>query len=429
MAAKILLIEPDASQAAALERLLEFIDLPTVRIGAPSEWPALDGSVSPWTAVLLRVETLQDCRAELFATLAQASWPVPVICIGAPSGLVRQTDLDLIALTAPVKHRALADAVAQAERRGHTQRAGEVHFRPCGDSAAMRELRALIERVAPTEATVLVLGESGTGKELVARHLHELSARAAGPFVPVNCGAIPPELLESELFGHEKGAFTGALTARVGRFEYAAGGTLFLDEIGDMPAPMQVKLLRVLQERCFERVGGNRSIRCDVRIVAATHRDLDAAIGAGTFREDLYYRLNVFPLRVPALRERIEDLPALIEQLGARRRAEGGRAPQLARATVATLARHDWRGNVRELQNLLERLAILHPQGCIEPSQLPDRYRPAEPSAPRAGAIELRRKSLKSAPRSTIQRVIDEASPVACRMGPIPGAENRLARA
>ena len=188
----------------------------------------------------------------------------------------------------------------------------------------MRDVHRLIEQVAPFDTNVLILGESGTGKEMVARHIHELSGRAGHPFVPVNCGAIPADLLESELFGHEKGAFTGALSTRMGRFEFAEGGTLFLDEIGDMSLQMQVKLLRVLQERSFERVGSNRTIRCNVRIIAATHRDLDAAIGAGRFREDLFYRLNVFPVQMPPLRERLEDLPVLIEHLVQRQGQIGG---------------------------------------------------------------------------------------------------------
>ena len=189
----------------------------------------------------------------------------------------------------------------------------------------MRAVHRLIEQVAPFDTNVLILGESGTGKEMVARHVHELSGRAGHPFVPVNCGAIPADLLESELFGHEKGAFTGALSTRVGRFEFAEGGTLFLDEIGDMSLQMQVKLLRVLQERSFERVGSNRTIHCNVRIIAATHRDLDAAIIAGRFREDLYYRLNVFPLQMPPLRERLDDLPMLIEHLVQRQGQSAGK--------------------------------------------------------------------------------------------------------
>ena len=225
----------------------------------------------------------------------------------------------------------------------------------------MRAIHRLIEQVAPFDTNVLVLGESGTGKEMVARHIHELSGRAGHPFVPVNCGAIPADLLESELFGHEKGAFTGALSTRLGRFEFAEGGTLFLDEIGDMSLQMQVKLLRVLQERTFERVGSNRTILCNVRIIAATHRDLDAAILAGRFREDLFYRLNVFPVQVPPLRERLEDLPVLIDHLLRRQGQNAGRHIRLDKGAMHCLAANRWPGNVRELANLLERLAILYP--------------------------------------------------------------------
>jgi sigma-54 specific flagellar transcriptional regulator A len=193
--------------------------------------------------------------------------------------------------------------------------------------------------------------------------------------VPVNCGAIPADLLESELFGHEKGAFTGALTTRLGRFEFAEGGTLFLDEIGDMSLQMQVKLLRVLQERSFERVGSNRTIRCNVRIIAATHRDLDAAIGAGRFREDLFYRLNVFPVQMPPLRDRLEDLPVLIEHLVQRLGEISGRHIRIDKEAMNCLARNPWPGNVRELSNLLERLAILYPEQTISAADLPERYR------------------------------------------------------
>jgi sigma-54 specific flagellar transcriptional regulator A len=248
-------------------------------------------------------------------------------------------------------------------------------YRPTGRSSAVTALHRLIDQVAAHDTSVLILGESGTGKELAARHVHERSARAGQPFVPVNCGAIPAELLESELFGHEKGAFTGAITTRKGRFELAEGGTLFLDEIGDMNLHMQVKLLRVLQERVFERVGGNVSLRCNVRIIAATHRNLEEAIVAGTFREDLYYRLNVFPIEMPPLRARIEDLPELIDTL-VERNVRAGREPiRFSPAAMGALADHPWPGNVRELANLVERMAILHPNGIIEHSELPQRYR------------------------------------------------------
>jgi sigma-54 specific flagellar transcriptional regulator A len=233
----------------------------------------------------------------------------------------------------------------------------------------------LIDQVAPVDSTVLILGETGTGKGMVARYIHDLSDRAGRAFVPVNCGAIPPDLLESELFGHEKGAFTGALTTRVGRFEYAEGGTLFLDEIGDMSVQMQVKLLRVLQERSFERVGSNHTIDCNVRIIAATHRDLEAQMIAGTFREDLFYRLNVFPLQIPPLRERLGDLPILIKNLREKHTQLKGPVMSLAKDAIEALSHCEWPGNVRELSNLLERLSILYPEQVVHARQLPDRYR------------------------------------------------------
>jgi sigma-54 specific flagellar transcriptional regulator A len=244
-----------------------------------------------------------------------------------------------------------------------------------GQSHGIQEVRHLIEQVSGSDANVLILGESGTGKEVVARNIHYHSARRSGPFVPVNCGAIPPDLLESELFGHEKGAFTGAITSRKGRFELAEGGTLFLDEIGDMPMPMQVKLLRVLQERVFERVGGSSVIKANVRIVAATHRNLEAMISSGEFREDLYYRLNVFPIEMPSLKERKEDIPLLLQELLTRLEAEGGQPICFAPRAVNSLMEHDWPGNVRELANLVERMVILYPNSLVDVNHLPVKYR------------------------------------------------------
>jgi len=243
-----------------------------------------------------------------------------------------------------------------------------------GRSEQIQQVRQLIEQVKNSEATVLILGESGTGKEVVAKHLHEQSPRHQGPFIPVNCGAIPAELLESELFGHEKGSFTGATHARQGRFEAAKAGTLFLDEIGDMPLAMQVKLLRVLQERTFERVGSNKTIEADVRILAATNTNLEKLITEGKFREDLFYRLNVYPVELPALRQRTGDIPALIEELTARLEKANRASIRLTMDAIHALCQYQWPGNIRELANLIERLAILYPNALVSAQELPKKF-------------------------------------------------------
>jgi sigma-54 specific flagellar transcriptional regulator A len=252
---------------------------------------------------------------------------------------------------------------------------------PTGTSAAIRDVINLIRQVADHDSTVLILGESGTGKEVAARAVHDLSPRRQRPFVAVNCGAIPAELLESELFGHEKGAFTGAVSARKGRFEIAEGGTLFLDEIGDMSPTMQVKLLRVLQERVFERVGNHVPMRCNVRIIAATHRNLEESMARGTFREDLFHRLNVFPIEMPPLRSRLEDLPMLVRDFTSQNVAEGRGQVQLSLRALAALALCPWPGNVRELANLIERLSIIAGGRTADIADLPAKYRPADWSA------------------------------------------------
>jgi sigma-54 specific flagellar transcriptional regulator A len=249
---------------------------------------------------------------------------------------------------------------------------------PTGTSVAIREVIAAIRQVAAFDSTALVLGESGTGKEVVARAIHDLSPRRGRPFVAVNCGAIPADLLESELFGHEKGSFTGAIAARKGRFEIAEGGTLFLDEIGDMSPSMQVKLLRVLQERVFERVGNHAQIKCNVRIIAATHRNLEESIARGTFREDLFHRINVFPIEMPPLRSRSEDIPLLIRDFVEQNVAEGRGRLQFSPRALAALALHSWTGNVRELSNLVERLSIVCGNRVAEVRDLPPKYRPPE---------------------------------------------------
>src|SRR5579871_5900146 len=353
---QILIIEPNAARALEWRAALQFLDCDTDVVADPREveWP-LPGALG-WFAVLVGTGVGRAELAVLVERSTAYAAPLPLLLAGPePSGLPPAAVC--VPIRAPAHYRELTEALERSQAlrsRPHVVPPLLSMFRPGGDSPCVRAVHRLVEQVAPFDTNVLVLGESGTGKEMVARHVHELSARAAKPFVPVNCGAIPAELLESELFGHEKGAFTGAIASRVGRFELAAGGTLFLDEIGDMSLHMQVKLLRVLQERTFERVGGSRTLRADVRIIAATHRNLEAALSAGQFREDLYYRLNVFPIQMPRLADRTADLPALCEQL-------------LARL-----------GNVRELANLLERLVILHAGRRVDVGDLPERYRPAD---------------------------------------------------
>ena len=272
----------------------------------------------------------------------------------------------------PLRYEQLTEALRGSQAQAGARRS---EVRLVGSSAPMASVNALVRQVAPFDSSVLVLGESGTGKEMVARSIHECSSRRDKPFVAINCGAIPAELLESELFGHEKGAFTGAISTRKGRFEMAEGGTLFLDEIGDMSLPMQVKLLRVLQERVFERVGSNRTQRCEVRIIAATHRNLEAAIADGRFREDLFYRLSVFPLEMPALREHLEDLPELVAEFNQRLSRRGLACVRFSAGAMHALHGYTWPGNVRELYNLVERLSILYPHSEVRVSDLPEKYR------------------------------------------------------
>jgi sigma-54 specific flagellar transcriptional regulator A len=379
--AKVIVIEPADSEAAELLTLLRFLDLEPLHVHDLEELrQSRHADSEQYLAVIVGKDSVSAVGAALVTQLRSMPQPLPIIYLstdGLPKIAETCGDLPWFHLELPVKQRRLSAVLNQAQnvRNGHPTQPGTHRFRPSGSSRAMRDVHRLIEQVAPFDTNVLILGESGTGKEMVARHVHELSGRVGQPFVPVNCGAIPADLLESELFGHEKGAFTGALSTRVGRFEFAEGGTLFLDEIGDMSLQMQVKLLRVLQERSFERVGSNRTIRCNVRIIAATHRDLEAAIAGGRFREDLYYRLNVFPVQMPPLRARLEDLPVLIEHLTQRHKQIAGRQIRLDKEAMQCLSRNPWPGNVRELANLLERLAILFPDQTVTAADLPERYR------------------------------------------------------
>ena len=376
---RILVVEADDARAERIAALLDFLDFTPKRVGAVDELDLARVKPRDWLAVVVGgVEDLEDFR-RFGGWLSRQPLHPPLIVLPALHGLVDQLGvhaeqvwpMDWPPRQAPLEallRRASLESIRSEE--GTDSRGG-----PEGSSEGVRRLRRMIEQVAPFDTTVLILGESGTGKEVAARALHAASHRAKGPFVALNCGAVPAELLESELFGHEKGAFTGALNARKGRFEMAEAGTLLLDEIGDMPLAMQVKLLRVLQERSFERVGGTQTLRCNVRVIAATHRNLEDQIARGGFREDLYYRLNVFPIEMPALRERIDDLPMLVQAIATRLSADGRGEARIGADALAALAAYGWPGNVRELHNLVERLAVLHPGQTVRLADLPQRYR------------------------------------------------------
>jgi len=383
----VLVYEAEGAEQSGLKAILEFLGHPVTLVSTPE---ALEQSLEEAPLDLLTVvvagEADEARQRELVALIGAAAPGLLPIVLFRPAGegeppvlLSYPSEWPLVQL--PPSHEQLSQALEQARdgrremKQKKTGRPSHLFRSLIGRSPAIQRIRNEIQQAGPTEANVLILGESGTGKEVVARNIHYYSKRRDKPFVPVNCGAIPRDLLESELFGHEKGAFTGALTAREGRFAMAAGGTLFLDEIGEMPMEMQVKLLRVLEERTFERVGGNRTIQADVRIVAATNRDLEAMVREGKFREDLFYRLEVFPIYLPPLRERIEDLPLLIAQLNERLEHEKQCSVRLSPEAVMTLSRYSWPGNVRELANLMERLAIQYPHGLVQVQDLPSKYR------------------------------------------------------
>ena len=286
-----------------------------------------------------------------------------------------------------------------------------------GESEALRNVVRQVETVAPTDSSVLLLGETGTGKERVARAIHKLSRRKDAPFVKINCAAIPTGLLESELFGHEKGAFTGAIAQKVGRFELADGGSIFLDEVGDIPLELQPKLLRVLQEQEFERLGGGRTVRVNVRVIAATNRELPAMVAAREFRSDLYYRLNVFPIRVPPLRERVEDIPLLVRffaQMYSRRLNRN--IESIPTETMEALVRYSWPGNVRELENLIERAVILSPSTVLRVPLA--ELHPVEHAAPAAVATleDMEREHIRQALRASHGQVAGPGG-AAARLG------------
>ncbi len=383
----VLLIDDDDNRINYIRNILQFIDCSLKicrnidqlndKLKTLSDTDCTSVAVGPG---------LSGVEIDTITGIINAVNPSPaLVAIEDSSGNPARTNSStpfLATMTLPARYEVLVDILHKAQIFKEQQLSSKVSKRPLelfrslsGNSRATRQINKMIEQVADTEATVLILGESGTGKEVVARKLHYSSGRRGKPFVPINCGAIPSDLLESELFGHEKGAFTGAISSRQGRFEMAEGGTLFLDEIGDMSMAMQVKLLRVLQERSFERVGSNKQINCDVRIIAATHRDLEKSIEENLFREDLYYRLNVFPIEMPPLRERVDDIPVLTNDLISRIETEKRGSVRLTPGAIMALTQYRWPGNVRELANLIERLAILYPYGVVDVKDLPEKFR------------------------------------------------------
>jgi two-component system nitrogen regulation response regulator NtrX len=325
--------------------------------------PGMDG-----LATLQRLrERKVDAQVVIVSGHGNIESAVRAIKMGAYDFVEKPLSLEKTVL---VVRNALRQRDLEVENRALRARVDRQHVM-VGESFAMRQLREQVATAAPTNGRVLIYGENGTGKELVARTIHQMSRRRAGPFVEVNCAAIPEELIESELFGHVKGAFTGAVADRPGRFEQANGGTIFLDEIGDMSLKTQAKVLRVLQEQVMERVGGSQRIKVDVRVLAATNKDLAGEIRAGQFREDLYFRLNVIPIFVPPLRDRQDDIPLLADHFMALMAAEyGRRSKRLAPEAVARLQQYAWPGNVRELRNVIERLMIMVPGDTITAQDL-----------------------------------------------------------
>ncbi len=379
----VLVIDSNPSRADHLKSILNFLDVNPV-LTCPQHWQDQAGNASAVLTAIIGYGIDIEVNKLIYDVY---DWnPGMPICLLD----YKELDIDLpeqvsrsilTNITYPVKYPEMKDILLKArgfaknDKQNSVQRNPELFRVLSGNSHAILAVSEFIERVAKTDATVLILGETGTGKEVAARNIHFKSKRKIHPFVAVNCGAIPGDLLESELFGHEKGAFTGAITARQGRFEMAEGGTLFLDEIGDMPLIMQVKLLRVLQERSYERIGSNKSLTANVRIIAATHQILEEAIAAGKFREDLYYRLNVFPIEMPPLRERVNDIPILINDLINRMKSEGRPGVRLAPAAIEKMCKYPWPGNVRELFNVLERLTILYPHQVADINDLPKKIR------------------------------------------------------
>jgi len=395
--ALIYVVDDDPSVRNGLDNLLRSAGFTVETFSSAQEFLASPRADVP-SCLLLDVQLPGLSGLDLQQELAKGGEQIPIIFITGhgdiPTSVRAMKAGALEFLTKPVNDEDLLDAIRQAIGRDprSRRRQGDAG-RPTaegivGRSAALKAVLKQVEVVAPTESTVLILGETGTGKELIARAIHSISSRSSRAFVKLNCAAIPSGLLESELFGHEKGAFTGAVVQRIGRFELADGGTLFLDEVGDIPLELQPKLLRVLQEQEFERLGSTRTQRVDVRMVAATNRNLEQMVGDKQFREDLYFRLNVFPLRIPPLRERAGDIPLLVRHyVDTYAQRMNKRIETIPEERMAALCRQAWPGNIRELQNFIERAVILTP-GSVLQIQLDERERATPVTSPTANTLE-----------------------------------------
>lgn len=378
-AKRILFLRTDHSACDELSTILHYINYNPITVDHVAFFNS-DFDDQQLKMVIIHKGIGEELFSKAVNVFVQAYPQLPIIVFdGCEDDLLDESIDDI--LTLPISQQQLLRVLHRSQKYQDNKLLSNVRCsvtqKLVGECGAMGQLKDLIARVAMKNVNVLITGESGTGKELAANSIHQLSGRSSGPFVPINCGAIPPELLESELFGHEKGAFTGAITTRKGRFELAQGGTLFLDEIGDMPLAMQVKLLRVLQERKFERIGGAKSIEVDVRVIAATHCDLEQAVEQGLFREDLYYRLNVFPLRMPSLRDRLDDLPLLLTELVERFGDRHQCTLNFTASAISSMQAYAWPGNVRELANLVERCMVIAPNGVIDVTDLPSHIQPS----------------------------------------------------
>jgi DNA-binding NtrC family response regulator len=374
--AVVFVVDDDVSVRESLRNLIRSAGLSVQTFSSAQEFLASQRPQAP-SCLVLDVQLPGLSGLDLQQELAKANIQIPIIFLTGHGDIpmsVRAIKAGALEfLTKPFDDEDLLEAIQQGIIRDHRARPqrgdpAKPHFEEIvGTSAALRAALKQVEVVAPTESTVLILGETGTGKELIGRTIHTISSRSGRPFVKLNCAAIPSGLLESELFGHEKGAFTGAVAQRIGRFELAHGGTLFLDEVGDIPLELQPKLLRVLQEQEFERLGSTRTQRVDVRMVAATNRNLEQMVKDKQFREDLYFRLNVFPIRIPPLRERAGDIPLLVRHYVEKyAQRMNKRIETIPEEAMAVLCRYSWPGNIRELQNFIERAVILTPGNVLQ---------------------------------------------------------------